>query len=96
MHLYPDFLKFQEEHDIPTIQMDCVEGRNTDAEALLTLHFVPFHTQLAYILSEHNSIHVVSLLDALENALEAAFCGKSDFLTYVLPSLNSLFLIACR
>lgn len=68
-HLYPDFLAYMSKHDVPFVQMDCVEGKKCDPEALLTLHFVSFHMQLVYILTEQNAACVVDMLDIIENTL---------------------------
>ena len=68
-HLYPDFLAHTAALDLPVIQMDCVEGKASDPEALLTLHFVSFHMQLVFILPRHDSASVVALFDTLEETL---------------------------
>lgn len=68
-HLYQDYLAFIQYDDIPTVQMDCVEGAQEDNAVILTLHFVIFHMQLLFILDEHTSSAVVSLLDILEETL---------------------------
>lgn len=68
-HRYADYLKYMEIHDLPAIQMDCVEGRQGENATLLTLHFPQFHMQLAFIMDEHTSSQVVSTLDKIESAL---------------------------
>lgn len=68
-HQYKDYLRFQEEHDLPVVEMDCVEGSQNDPVVLLTLHFVSTHMQLAYRMPEHTSKEVVSVLDWLETML---------------------------
>lgn len=68
-HLYSDFLTFQEEHDLPLVEMDCVEGCQEDSAVLLTLHFVECHMQLAFIMNAHDSANVVATLDKIETTL---------------------------
>lgn len=68
-HLYADYLSYIQTHDIPVVQMDCVEGIQIDSCAVLSLHFVPFHMQLYFILDSHTSASVVSMLDQIEFAL---------------------------
>lgn len=69
--LYRDYLAFVQAGDIPTVQMDCVEGVQEDSAVILTLHFVMFHMQLLFILDEHTSAAVVAMLDAIEEAIGA-------------------------
>lgn len=68
-HLYKDYLACIQYNDVPTVQMDCVEGRHEDRAVILTLHFVMFHMQLLFILDEHTSTAVVGILDTIEEAL---------------------------
>lgn len=68
-HLYKDYLAYIQYNDIPTVQMDCVEGKQEDHAVILTLHFVMFHMQLLFVLDEHTSVAVVSMLDSIEEAL---------------------------
>lgn len=68
-HLYKDYLAYIQYNDIPTVQMDCVEGTQEDRAVILTLHFVMFHMQLLFILDEHTSAAVVAMLDLIEEAL---------------------------
>lgn len=68
-HLYKDYLAYIQYNDIPTVQMDCVEGTQEDRAVVLTLHFVMFHMQLLFILDEHTSAAVVAMLDIIEEAL---------------------------
>lgn len=68
-HLYKDYLAYIQYDDIPTVQMDCVEGMQDDRAVILTLHFVMFHMQLLFILDEHTSAAVVGMLDAIELSL---------------------------
>lgn len=68
-HLYADYLALIEQEDIPTVQMDCVEGVQEDVGAILTLHFTAFHMQLYFILPQHASSCVVNTLDMIEISL---------------------------
>ena len=68
-HLYADYLAYITQNDVPTIQMDCVEGTQADHGAILSLHFVAFHMQLYFILPEHAAHCVVNTLDMIEISL---------------------------
>lgn len=68
-HLYKDYLAYIQHNDTPAVQMDCVEGRQDDRSAILTLHFVTFHMQLLFILDEHTSAAVVGTLDIIEETI---------------------------
>lgn len=69
-HLYSDYLDFMAKNpDTLTVQMDCVEGLQTDSKTLLTLHFPAFHFQLAFLMPEHTSKCVADVLDKLEKKL---------------------------
>lgn len=68
-HLYADYLSYIQTHDIPVVQMDCIEGIQTDSCAVLSLHFVAFHMQLYFILDSHTSVAVISMLDRIELTL---------------------------
>lgn len=68
-HLYSDYLSYIQKHDVPVVQMDCIEGLKTDICSVLSLHFVPFHMQLYFILESHTASSVVSMLDRIEQAL---------------------------
>ncbi len=67
--LYSDCLAHAGRSDAPAVQMDCVEGKQEDGAAILTLHFAAFHMQLLFILDSHTSAAVVSMPDAVERAL---------------------------
>ena len=66
---YEDYLAYIAENDVPTVQMDCVEGIKEDKAAILTLHFVIPHLQIAVIIDEQTAQEVVGALDKLEIAL---------------------------
>lgn len=58
--------------------MDCVEGRQGDSHALLTLHFPMSRMQLAFLLDEHTSHCVTETLDAIEKNSEKNYlCSAS-------------------
>lgn len=67
--LYEDFQEYITEHDVGIVEMDCVEGKQEDLCAILTLHFVAFHMQLYFIMPNHTSECVVATLDKIEEAL---------------------------
>lgn len=67
--LYADYLNYVQNHDIHTVQMDCIEGCKTDKEAILTLHFESLHMQLAYIMDSHDSENVIKILDMIEGSI---------------------------
>lgn len=69
---YEDYLKYISEHDVATVQMDCVEGKKDESAVLLTLHFPISHLQIAVILSEQTSETVVHGLDIIETQLGPA------------------------
>ena len=68
-HLWSDYLKYINEHDVMTVEQDCVEGLKTDNATLLTLHWKQLHTQIAMIMDKQDSEHVVNALDKIEQAL---------------------------
>lgn len=74
-HLYSDYQEYIKKHDVSAVQMDCVEGRQGDSHALLTLHFPMSRMQLAFLLDEHTSHCVTETLDAIEKNL-----GKELFM----------------
>lgn len=68
-HFYEDYLKYVNENDVFTVEMDCVEGTKEDRAVLLTLTWKELSLQLALILEEQTSDEVVKALDKLEGAL---------------------------
>ncbi len=68
-HFYSDYLSYIESHDVHTVEMDCVEGKQTESEALLTLTFKEFSLQLAFIIEAQDSDNVISMLDKIELSL---------------------------
>lgn len=68
-HTYKDYLEYISNHEVNTVEMDCVEGKKNENEVLLTLHFKTWFMQLAFIMNEHTSSEVVRTLDKIEEAL---------------------------
>ncbi len=68
-HTYDDYLSYIGTHDVSVVEMDCVEGKQEDQKAILTLHFVSLHMQLYYIMDEHTSMCVIETLDLIEDAI---------------------------
>ncbi len=68
-HKYEDYKTFSSANSFEIPQMDCVEGMKNDKNVLLTLYFPFSHLQLAIILEQHTSRHVVAALDMLEEIL---------------------------
>ncbi len=67
--MWEDYCKYIEKHDTPTVQMDCVEGKQSEDEALLTLYWKDTHLQIAMILERQDMENVVAALDKLETML---------------------------
>ncbi len=63
---YEDFLHYMAEHDTFYAEMDCVEGKKDEPEALLTLHFPLPRLQTAVIMNAQSTKNVVKALDMLE------------------------------
>ncbi len=68
-HFYEDYIKYIEENDVFTVEMDCVEGTKSDKEALLTLTWKALSFQIALILPEQTSECVIEALDKIEESL---------------------------
>ena len=68
-HMYEDFLEYQKFHKFTRVEMDCVEGRKTDTAVILSLHWKSYHMQLYYILDAHDAVHVVGMLDVIEESI---------------------------
>ena len=66
---YADYLKYIEENDVFTVEMDCVEGKKSEPEVLLTLTWKELSFQIALILEEQSAECVVSAIDKLEEIL---------------------------
>lgn len=66
---YSDYLKYVEEHDIHTTEMDCVEGIKGENEVLLTLTIKELSLQMAFIMESQDCENVIKTLDKIEEAL---------------------------
>lgn len=76
-HGWEDFLRFKNQNpDLCIVEMDCVEGLQTEKPVLLTLHFTQYHLQIALILEEHTSEQVIRGLDKIETALGSELFKK--------------------
>lgn len=71
---FADFCALGEEQCRGAVQMDCVEGKEGDVQAILTLHFSSIRFQIHILLARKDSAHVVKALDWLES-----LCGKEVF-----------------
>ena len=69
-HLWKDYLKYMEERDVIIPQMDCVEGKKKENATLLTLYWKDTHLQIAVIMDNQDSQHVVEALDMIEYTIE--------------------------
>lgn len=68
-HFYRDFLKHIQDHDVMVVEMDCVEGKQSELPVLLTLTFKSLSLQLAFIMEQQSSECVVETLNKIETAL---------------------------
>lgn len=76
-HGWDDFLLFKNQNpDLCIVEMDCVEGVQTEKPVLLTLHFTRYHLQIALILEDHTSEQVICGLDKIETALGSELFKK--------------------
>jgi IS30 family transposase len=71
-----DFMALDEKKRANVVQCDCVEGSADEDSALLTLHFVALHFQIALKLEIKDSKHVMTCFEWLFNIL------GDDFSTY--------------
>ena len=63
---YEDYQIYINEHpEASIVQMDTVISAEGSNKVLLTLHFVKFHFQLAYILESKEPIHIISTINSL-------------------------------
>jgi IS30 family transposase len=70
---YADFMALDEEVRKNVVQCDCVEGPQDEGSALLTLHFVSLHFQIALKLKVKDSEHVMRCFEWLHEILEDSF-----------------------
>ncbi len=73
-HTYADYLALSEEERARTVEIDCVEGKQEDAQAILTLHFIFLRFQIYILLEKKDSAHVVAAFNWLES-----ICGTNTF-----------------
>lgn len=74
-HTYKDFLTLEEDVRLSVVEMDTVMGTKHDVGSILTLHIKRLLFQIGIKLTVHNSEHVVSAIDWLEELLRGSF-GK--------------------
>ena len=70
---YEDFLALGEETCRGAFQLDCVMGRKTDRQCVLSVHLPRLEFQIYLLLSAHVAAEVVKALDFLEYASEGWF-----------------------
>ena len=64
--LYEDYINYISNNpEASIVQMDTVIGTKDSSKVLLTLHFVKFHFQLAYLLDNKESISVTNALNII-------------------------------
>lgn len=68
--MYDDYKNFIEMNpDVSVVQVDTVEGIQSENGYLLTLHFVKYKFQLAYYIHEQDSESVINIFNQLYNTL---------------------------
>lgn len=72
-HLYEDFLALPEEKRAKAVQMDCVEGRQGEVPAILTLTFPLLEFQVLMYLERKDQIHVKLAIDQIQSLLGDSF-----------------------
>lgn len=77
-HTYADFQHYLAVKSVSYVEMDCIEGMETDSKVLLTLFFKNSNMQLAYLLEEKTSDCVIATLDKIEEII-----GKEMFNEYL-------------
>lgn len=70
---YKEYLKLDEQTRQSVVQIDCVEGRQRDKQALLTLHFLRCNFQIGVLLAEKTQDEVKRALDWIESLCEGRF-----------------------
>lgn len=67
---YEDYLIYIKTHpDASIVQMDTVESGKDSTTCLLTLHFVKFHFQLAYLLPSKHAVNVTNIFNYICNTI---------------------------
>lgn len=87
-HLYEDFLALPEEKRAKAVQMDCVEGKQGEAPAILTLMFPAMEFQILLYLEVENQTFVKKAFDDLQSLLEEDF---PDLFEIVLTDRGEAF-----
>lgn len=64
------WLALPEAERAATLEMDCVEGRRSDAQAVLTLYDRATHLQLALLLAEKDCAHVAAALESVRSVCD--------------------------
>lgn len=72
---YASFCALDPDRRDSATEMDCIEGRKCDTQAVLTLFFRPVHLQIPLLLCAQDSRHVLQALHRLKNV-----CPKNLFL----------------
>ncbi len=63
---YEDYLKYMDSHpDASVVEMDTVESAKGSNNVLLTLHFVKYHFQLAYLLESKEVANVTATINSI-------------------------------
>jgi IS30 family transposase len=91
-HTYSDFLALDEEARAKVVECDCVEGNAGSIDAILTMHFKALHFQIGIKLERKDTVHVVAVLDWLEEILGNCF---SEYFGLLLFDRGSEFKDIC-
>lgn len=87
-HLYEDFMALPEEKRAKAVQMDCVEGKQGELPAILTLTFPAMEFQILVYLEVENQTYVKKAFDDLQFLLGDAF---EDLFEIVLTDRGEAF-----
>lgn len=74
-HTYADFLALDEEERLSVVEIDCVEGVNTDTKVLLTMLFRRLSFLLVLPLEQHTQACVEEAFDMLQSLLGEGFAS---------------------
>lgn len=92
-HLYSDFEALPDEKRAKAVQMDCVEGKQTEKEAILTLTWPPSTFQLPIFLEEEDQETVQEVFYMLQDLLGPKF---DEIFEIVLTDRGASFLDASK
>ena len=70
---YEDFLALGEEACRGAFQLDCIMGRRSDRQCVLSVHLPRLEFQIYLLLSAHVSVEVVGAVDFIEYSCEGKF-----------------------